>query len=193
VVPCRKSVQTEACNLTCTNCRSLVMQKHRERVAPLVLGALQRACEAAPPGGTASLPGPHIGGVPVCCYIDTIMCAHLQVLIHPHVQEIADVPQRCPSVIGRCCQHVLGAAVSVREAATLLWRSCMHALCSGCRADEGGVAGCCGRRRLRAPRLHRVLPLVPENAPPGVLLIWTVVSCDSFSAVSVNVHSTCAR
>jgi hypothetical protein len=41
------------------------LQKNRERVAPLVLGALQRACDAAPPGGTASLPGPRIGGVPV--------------------------------------------------------------------------------------------------------------------------------
>ena len=39
------------------------MQKNRERLAPLVLGALQRACEAAPPGGTASLPGPKVGGV----------------------------------------------------------------------------------------------------------------------------------
>jgi hypothetical protein len=45
------------------------LQKHRERVAPLVLGALQRACEAAPPGGTASLPGPHVGGVPVRTHI----------------------------------------------------------------------------------------------------------------------------
>jgi len=40
------------------------LQKNRERLAPLVLGALQAACEAAPPGQSGSLPGPHVGGVP---------------------------------------------------------------------------------------------------------------------------------
>lgn len=55
----------------------LHLQRNRERLAPLVLGALQHACEAAPPGGTASLSGPHIGGVPVCACI-TAMSLHPQ-------------------------------------------------------------------------------------------------------------------
>lgn len=29
-----------------------------------MLGALQHACEVAPPGGTASLPGPHVEHIP---------------------------------------------------------------------------------------------------------------------------------
>jgi hypothetical protein len=63
---CAKRVEAQRRGQGSSQAAYLLLQRNRERVAPLVLGALQRACEAAPPGGTASLPGPHVGGVPVC-------------------------------------------------------------------------------------------------------------------------------